>query len=413
VQQLRLKRNDAEHFLLRHPQPSDYDLLVEEEAVIYKEDGSVLVRLVKDAVDAMACEVAYRHLKTVDGALSARASVLGTKLQPRILSDGSKGKTMVVPPEVVARARQLGAKADFLGYKEAEPRYKFCRQTVWTREHPEVLRASMPLIRAADCIFKIEFPAEWEKQHDHVSKAPDYRIGETAFSTLTVNKNLPTTYHRDEGDYRKGFGVMLTLGSFTGGFLCFPAYRVAVNYQPGDVLLADVHEIHGNTKMKGSRVVCVLYAREKINQCGSVEEETEKGMRHMVAQARHMTKAQMLEAEDQEPLDDREFYTPPEHTPEQRAELEQRMARQASIRHLQSNALFSGKEYQLLTRTSFESLRESREEKQVEICVALEKLGHSHGRFCQKGIALRTTMESSIFLQQFARHGTPIVQPAR
>jgi hypothetical protein len=329
VLQRKLKRNDAEHFLLRHPQPSDYDLLVEEEAVIYKEDGSVLVRLVKDAVDAMTCEVAYRHLKTVDGALSARASVLGTKLVPRILSDGSQGKTLVVPTEVVANARRLGSKADFLGYKEAEPRYKFCRQTVWTREHPEVLRASMPLIRAADCIFKIEFPAEWERQHDHVSKAPDYRIGETAFSTLTINKNLPTTYHRDAGDYLQGFGVMLTLGSFTGGYLCFPAYRVAVNYQPGDVILADVHEIHGNTKIKGDRVVCVLYAREKINQCGSVEEETEKGTR--TVQVRFKKKAEMLEEEDQD-LDYREFYAP-KLTPEQLAETERGMARRAGLFH--------------------------------------------------------------------------------
>ena len=323
--QRKLERKDAEKFLLQHAESAHYDLLVEEEAVIYKEDGSVLVRLVKDAVDPMTCEVAYRHLKTVDGALSARASVLGTKLVPRILSDGSKGKTMVVPPEVVARARQLGAKADFLGYKEAEPRYNFCRQTAWTREHPEVLGASMPLIRAADCIFKIEFPTEWERQHNYVSKAPDFRIGDTAFSTLTVNKNLPTTYHRDSGDYLQGFGVMLTLGSFTGGYLCFPAYRVAVNYQPGDVVLADVHEIHGNTKIKGNRVVCVLYAREKINQCGSVEEETEKGTRHMVVRMYAPTQAQRLADEDQEPLDSREFYEA-KLTPELHAERERNMA---------------------------------------------------------------------------------------
>jgi hypothetical protein len=158
VLQRKLERRDAERFLLGHAEPADYDLVVDEEAVIYKKDGSVLVQLVKDAVAPMACEVAYRHLKTVDGALSARASVLGTKLVPRILSDGSKGKTLIVPPEIVARARQLGAKADFLGYKEAEPRYKFCRQTVWTREHHEILQASMPLIRAAEYISADQLP---------------------------------------------------------------------------------------------------------------------------------------------------------------------------------------------------------------------------------------------------------------
>jgi hypothetical protein len=286
VLQRKLKHKEAEHYLLRHGRPADYNVLVQEEAIIYKEDGSVLLRLVKDAVDPMACDAAYRHLKHVNGALSARASVLGTKLKPRILRDGSEGKTLVVPKEIVSRARNLGARADFLGYKEAEPRYQFCRQTAWTRKNPEVLRATMPLIRAADCIFRIEFPIQWESQHNYVSLAPDYRIGETAFSTLTVNRNLPTTYHRDEGDYRQGFGVMLALGDFTGGYLCFPEYDVAVDYRPGDIILADVHSIHGNLPIQGDRVACVLYAREKINQCGSVAEEMEKAMSKTVMYAK-------------------------------------------------------------------------------------------------------------------------------
>lgn len=276
MQQLSLKREDAERLLLHKPKRSHYKHLIREEAIVYKEDGSVLARLVKDAVDPMACEVAYRSLRRVEGALSARASVLGTKLVHRVRSDGSQGKTMIVAPEIVERARRQGTRADFLGYWEKEPRNQFCRQTAWTRKNPEVLRAAMPLIRAADCMFKIEFPDEWERQHDHVSKAPDYRIGDTAFSTLTVNKNLPTTYHRDEGDYRQGFGVMLTLGDFTGGYLCFPEYGLAVDYRPGDIIFADVHSIHGNLPIQGNRVVCVLYAREKISDCGSVEEEWEK-----------------------------------------------------------------------------------------------------------------------------------------
>jgi hypothetical protein len=276
VLQIKLKRRDAEHLLLRHAEPHDYALLVQEEAAIYKDDGKLLARLIKDAVDLQTCEVAHRHLKTVDGALSARASVLGTKLIPRIRRDGSKSKTMAVAPEILEAARRNGARADFLGYKEAEPRYPFCRQTAWTREHPDVLLGVMPLIRAADCIYRIELPSEWERQHCHVSEAPAFRIGDTAFSTLTVNKNLPTTYHRDEGDYLKGFGVMLTLGSFTGGYLCFPEYGLAVDYRPGDVILADVHSIHGNLPIYGDRIACVLYARAKINECGSLEKEWEK-----------------------------------------------------------------------------------------------------------------------------------------
>jgi hypothetical protein len=277
VRQLKLKHKVAEYLLLRKPKRFHYRHLVRDEAVVYKEDGSVLVRLVKNAIDPLACKVAYSELKNVDGALSARASVLGTKLMPRTLRDGSLSRTVQVPAEVVAKYHKRGARADFLGFKEAEPRFQYCRQTAWSRKHPEVLRAAMPLIRAADCMMKIEFPSQWESQHDHVSTAPDFRIGDTAFSTLTVNKNLATTYHRDEGDYANGFGVMLSLGEFEGGYLCFPEYGVAVDYRPGDVILADVHSIHGNLPIRGDRVVCVLYAREKINPVRDCRRGMEEG----------------------------------------------------------------------------------------------------------------------------------------
>ncbi len=71
--------------------------------------------------------------------------------------------------------------------------------------------------------------------------------------------------------------------------------------------------------------MCVLYAREKINQCGSVEEETEKGTRHMVVRMYAPTQAQRLADEDQEPLDSREFYEA-KLTPGLQAERERNMA---------------------------------------------------------------------------------------
>ena len=95
MQQLELKRKNADHLLLSKPKRSDYKPkhLIRGEAVGYDADTrNVVVRLVANAVDPMDCEVGYRWLKSVDGALSARASVLGTKLVPRVRRDGSKGQ---------------------------------------------------------------------------------------------------------------------------------------------------------------------------------------------------------------------------------------------------------------------------------------------------------------------------------
>ena len=104
---------------------------------------------------------------------------------------------------------------------------------------------------------------------------------------MTVNKKLSTTYHRDEGDFKHGFGVMATLGEFTGGQLIFPAFHVTVDYQPGSVILADVHETHGNLdNIQGDRVTVVLYAREVIDKCGFAEDEEERMAGTMSVHAR-------------------------------------------------------------------------------------------------------------------------------
>jgi hypothetical protein len=122
----------------------------------------------------------------------------------------------------------------------------------------------------------------WDRynfQLEQIDGQLDFTIRGTAFTTMTVNKSLPTTYHRDEGDLKGGFGVVFTLGKFTGGQLVLPAFRVAIDYQPLDMILMDVHETHGNLdNIKGNRIACVLYVRENMNKCGSALEEEEKAL---------------------------------------------------------------------------------------------------------------------------------------
>jgi hypothetical protein len=62
--------------------------------------------------------------------------------------------------------------------------------------------------------------------------------------------------------------VLASWGGFKGTELYFPKYRVAVDYRPGDVILADVHELHGNFPLiEGIRVACVFFVREGIHEC--------------------------------------------------------------------------------------------------------------------------------------------------
>ena len=96
---------------------------------------------------------------------------------------------------------------------------------------------------------------------------------------------------------------MCCFGDFEGCDLVFPRYRAAVRYREGDVLLANVHEVHGNTPLRNvdgsvpeggrepERLVCVFYFQEKMEQCErTVEKELELINRYERGQSKKKAK---------------------------------------------------------------------------------------------------------------------------
>lgn len=154
-----------------------------------------------------------------------------------------------------------------------------CRTTAFTRDHLDEWADCLPFIREVDAVYGAEC-------HDHYSlqrriadaTAQEYVIGNTAFTTMTVNlwdadHDARTYVHRDRGDLPEGFGVITTLtrGAYTGGLLVFPKFQIGVDLRSRDVLLCDVHELHGNTQVVGApgweRISCVLYFRTNMSRC--------------------------------------------------------------------------------------------------------------------------------------------------
>jgi len=118
-------------------------------------------------------------------------------------------------------------------------------------------------------IFHTYLPERYANQTEAVSDVDEkFIIPGTVFSTITANRNFQTACHRDEGDFDPGFGALTLLshGELWGGELAFPRYRVAVDYRMGDVLLCDVHQVHGNLPIRGFegeyvRLSLVFYLR--------------------------------------------------------------------------------------------------------------------------------------------------------
>jgi Oxygenase domain of the 2OGFeDO superfamily len=279
----------------RHATVEDYDSAnfvgPFEDAEAYKEDGTLLFKVVSQAFDQGMLDRAYERLKTVKGDCTTRPEATGLKNEMRPHTDGSESDQQRAPMSEVEKWREKGCRADILGfYDPKEGSIPYCRQTAWSASDKEkgapVFNATMPMVRVADRIFKDLVPDRHQFQLYHVSEAVDFTLEGTAFTTITVNRKFSTCYHRDKNDLKGGFGVMFTLGRFTGGQLVFPAFRAAVDYQPGQLILADVHETHGNVdNIVGDRVTCVLYARERIDQCGSAEDEEKKRAATMVIHA--------------------------------------------------------------------------------------------------------------------------------
>jgi hypothetical protein len=169
------------------------------------------------------------------------------------------------------------------GWYDRYPRIPFGRATSYTRDNFDKFKLSFPFLQSLDRGFKELLPWRWSNQKSAVDEIDSrFVVPETVFTTITVNKSFRTAAHRDAGDLDTGLSNLLVVGSgdYTGGYLVFPEYRIAVNVRPGDLLLVNNHEImHGNTEIKlnhpdAERISLVCYFREAMLELGSYEYET-------------------------------------------------------------------------------------------------------------------------------------------
>jgi hypothetical protein len=262
-----------------------------------KPDGSPLLVLVPAAIPPDAARAAYLGLRaaaaeshnrgTAAGAVGDDPAVAtgrgnvgevrGTRYRRRLVETGELSKT----------AEAIPVRSGIVGFYDRSQRNPYCRMTAYTMARPERFAAALPLIAAADEAFRWHLPDRHAAQMEKVrTTRPEWVIrhpggrAPTAFTTVTVNSNWQTAVHKDAGDLPEGFGVVTAIraGGFSGGLLVFPRFRVGVDLRTGDVLLADVHEHHGNTPIVGvpgtfERLSMVLYYRSKMGVCGSPADE--------------------------------------------------------------------------------------------------------------------------------------------
>ena len=187
-----------------------------------------------------------------------------------------------------------------LGYFEKTPFMGLpCRLTSYTQLYFDQYKAGTPYIEKIDDLFKKLVPDRYDVQYKRAKGNPAFQIGNTSFSSVTINRNFRTGLHMDAGDLREGFGNLSVIerGKYKGGYTIFPRYKVGIDLRTGDFVAMDVHEWHCNTELKEeiedkkfnssipeiyrndketgtqgidklfSRVSFVCYLREKLADC--------------------------------------------------------------------------------------------------------------------------------------------------
>lgn len=290
--------SDAEAAALAgvHLDDTSFDTLIAgEDVTVFKPDGSPLLVYIANALPADVCRSAFAVFRRVRvgsvnrGLAAGRLDDADTSINGLLVA--TRTRTRFRPRRRDGRvSRTTYARkvpSSVIGYLDRSTRDPYCRQTSFNARDAARFARAVPFICAIDRVFATYVPDRYAAQRAAIDRtSPDFVIADTAFTTLPVNHNWATAVHRDSGDLRAGFGVtaVLDAGEYTGGYLVFPQYRVAVDMRARGVLLADVHEWHGNTPIVGlagafMRVSIVCYMRECMTACGSAAEELARGRR--------------------------------------------------------------------------------------------------------------------------------------
>lgn len=252
---------------------SAFDVLITEDCDGYDMHGNLLFRFRKNCIPFDLLKSGYESFKDSIQLTEGRGISSGSS-HKRIRKDGSVSNITV------------GNKvySGNVGYMDAGAMVHYCRKTAFARDYFDKFTRGIPFVEFIDSKYKELCPEHYRKQIAIATGTNrNYRIGETSFTTVTVNRNFQTAVHKDAGDFPNGFGNLCVYreGGYDGAYFCLPEYRVALDMHNTDLLFADVHKWHGNTPFKNCepdfmRIAFVMYYREYMYKCKQPAEELHK-----------------------------------------------------------------------------------------------------------------------------------------
>lgn len=277
-----------------------FDVLITGDTAVHDaETGDLILRYIPSVISNDLCRQGYAALKDAAKPTTNRGYAGGQVTKNTVGKEGTQvGPTGYREKKkdgtVSNTHRANSVESGIVGYFDRNPRHPYCRQTAYTMQNPKQFMQAMPFIERVNDVFRQEAPTRYQAQLEIAERTvSDFVIPGTVFTTITVNHNWQTAVHKDAGDYEPGMGVMTCLrsGNWEGCYLCLPRWRVACDMRTGGVLLADVHQWHGNTPIEApvaeryERLSMVFYYREYMSYCGTAEQELDRAKRRKLGEA--------------------------------------------------------------------------------------------------------------------------------
>jgi len=254
----------------------NFDILITEDSDGYDINGDLLFRFRKNAIPIEMLKLGVDSFKKSIAPGGGRGIAAGGYLN-KVKKDGTISKFDSSP---IVESGNVG----FMDARPGSGVVATCRKTAFAKKYFDEFDQGIPFVKFIDKKYSEFCPQHYAKQKaiaDGTNR--NYVIDNTAFTTVTVNKNFRTAVHKDAGDFPEGFGNLIVYreGDWSGGYFCLPQYKVAIELQNTDILFVDVHQWHGNTEFINTnddwlRISFVLYYREYMYKCSQPADELKK-----------------------------------------------------------------------------------------------------------------------------------------
>jgi hypothetical protein len=188
------------------------------------------------------------------------------------------------------RSSGMAGKSLTFGYQPREPfkRRPFCSKTSLSKTAPAL---QSQLVRTGETLSAYYAEASPEKHHNQMEKIskeilPDWRMGNTPFTSGIINQDNVLTYHLDRGNFEGVWSCMIVMKrDIFGGDLCVPEYDLLIKLPDRALVMFDGQAlIHGVTPFKKAheqsrRYSIVFYSLKDMCKCGTPAEELKHGQK--------------------------------------------------------------------------------------------------------------------------------------